>query len=336
MSTVPPPKLHDRIRKTGTWFRSGLTIKHILRIAALFLSVLALAVGTFAQATAGNGAPITAVELGSRTAKGGFRNEDEIAAKFNAWRTDAEAAVWLGFMGYRPGSISSVAATKPHGEKADVVVRISLTENLTQRRGDAKSEPPASAGGQPCRTGNPPQSRGDAKQVDCREGISIKLVSSPTGFNQIDKRWLATYAKMWRMPADVVTALKLFVGETPPTKKGRDAKRMYLNELDPREQKTVIDFFAANKSEIVSDLFKGDGEYSAGWFMVANKSGSKTRWVLRSIEHVIKFFGDGPVEITRAGNLKIGRITMQRKGGDGGRDTAKMLQFKINPALVGL
>lgn len=25
---------------------------------------------------------------------------------------------------------------------------------------------------------------------------------------------------------------------------------------------------------------------------------------------------------------------MQRKGGDGGRETAKMLQFKINPALL--
>ena len=35
-----------------------------------------------------------------------------------------------------------------------------------------------------------------------------------------------------------------------------------------------------------------------------------------------------------AGNLKIGRVTMQRKGGDGGRETAKMLQFKINPALL--
>jgi hypothetical protein len=48
----------------------------------------------------------------------------------------------------------------------------------------------------------------------------------------------------------------------------------------------------------------------------------------------MKFFGDGKIEITRAGNLKIGRVTMQRKGGDAGRDTAKMLQFKINPALL--
>jgi hypothetical protein len=37
------------------------------------------------------------------------------------------------------------------------------------------------------------------------------------------------------------------------------------------------------------------------------------------------------VVVTRGGNLRIGRIAMQRKGGDAGRDTAKMLQFKIDP-----
>jgi len=40
---------------------------------------------------------------------------------------------------------------------------------------------------------------------------------------------------------------------------------------------------------------------------------------------------NGEIEITNRGNFKIGRITMQRKGGDGGRDTSKMLQFKVNP-----
>lgn len=46
----------------------------------------------------------------------------------------------------------------------------------------------------------------------------------------------------------------------------------------------------------------------------------------------LNHFGNEAVEITKRGNYKIGRITMQRKGGDGGRNTAKMLQFKINPA----
>ena len=84
------------------------------RLAAFLFTVFVLAGPLFGQ-DAAPGPDRAAVELGSRTAKGGFRNEDEIAAKFNAWRTDAEAVVWLGFMGYKPGAISSVAVTKPHG-----------------------------------------------------------------------------------------------------------------------------------------------------------------------------------------------------------------------------
>jgi hypothetical protein len=238
------------------------------------------------------------VELGSQTAKNGFKNEDEIAAKFNNWKTDKDARVWLGFLGNRLGDIESVAATKPQGEKADIQVKVKT------------------------------------KTGEKTEGISIKLVSTTNGFNQIDKRWLAHYVKMWKIPADVEAALKLYLGEVKPNKTSRNADRMYINEFDADTQKKIVEFFNANKTEIVSDLFKGDGLYSAGWLMVALKSSAKPRWVLRSIDYVIKFYSDGPVEITRQGNLKIGRITMQRKGGDGGRDTAKMLQFKINPALL--
>ena len=46
----------------------------------------------------------------------------------------------------------------------------------------------------------------------------------------------------------------------------------------------------------------------------------------------VNHFSQGNVIITKRGNFTIGKITMQRKGGDGGRITANMLQFKINPA----
>ncbi len=242
--------------------------------------------------------PDEKIELGSKTAKDGFRNETEIVGKFNNWRTDAEAKVWLAFMGREPVEIENVIATKPHGEKADVQVRIKTKKGAST------------------------------------EGVSIKLVSSPNGFNQIDKRWLATYAKMWKMPLPVVEAMKLFLGEVKPNKASRNPNRMFIDEFDVAMQKEIIDFFKVNKAAIVSDLFQGDGQYSAAWMMVALKSEVKPRWVLRRIDYAINFFGDGPVVITRNGNLKIGRITMQRKGGDGGRETAKMLQFKINPALL--
>ena len=276
------------------------------------LTFLMLAVG-FVAAQAPSAAK---VEKGSQTAKNGFKNEDEIRDKFNNWKTDEDARVWLAAMNYKAADIEAVLAAKPHGEKADVEVRIKT------------------------------------KAGEKVEGISIKLVSSPTGFNQIDKRWLATYARMWRMPTEVRDALKLFVGEVPPvgsqaaslrvTPKSinsqagslRSDQRMDLNEFDAATQKAVVDFFTANKEEIVSDLFAGDGVHAAGWVMVAFKATDKPRWVIRSSADTIKFFGEGKVEITRTGNLKIGRVTMQRKGGDGGRETAKMLQFKINPVQL--
>jgi hypothetical protein len=239
--------------------------------------------------------PVRSARQGSETAREGFRNETRIAGKFNNWRTDAEARIWLTSMGYRVDEIESVSATKPHGEKADILVEV--------------------------KTG----------RAAGREGISIKLVSSEQGFNQIDKRWLAHYAKMWTMPIAVVDALRLFVGETPPTKAGRAVNRMFLNELDPTAKNAIVEFFQTNRPRVVADLFRGDGVYAAGWIMVAQTSGEKPRWVLRKIDDAIRFYADGPVAVTRGGNLKIGRITMQRKGGDAGRDTAKMLQFKIDP-----
>jgi len=263
--------------------------KSIIRYLGYALMLGLLCIGAAAQAVA-------KAELGSLTAKHGFQNETEIAGKFNNWKTDTDAQKWLESMGYSASEVISVDAIKPHGEKADVELRIKT------------------------------------KRAESTEGISIKLVSNPTGFNQIDKRWLSHYQKMWKMPTYVVESLKLFVGEIAPTGKSRQMDRMYLNELDAATQRKVIDFFTANKAEIVSDLLKGDGVYSAGWLMVALKSGDKPKWTVLKMDDAIRFFGDGGVTITRGGNLKIGRITMQRKGGDAGRDTAKMLQFKINPA----
>ncbi len=83
---------------------------------------------------------------------------------------------------------------------------------------------------------------------------------------------------------------------------------------------------------IVSDLLRGRGDFSAGWMLVAQKLTDESRWTLKNINEVMNYFGNGEIRFTKDGNLKIGKIGMQRKGGDGGRKTAQMLQFKINPA----
>lgn len=265
-------------------------MQRLRSILLIVILALAFAGGALAQGAA--------AALGSETAKNGFKNEDQIRDKFNAWKTDADARAWLATMGYKPDEILSVFAVKPSGQKSDVDVTV---ETKTGKRTD---------------------------------GISIKLVSSPHGFNQIDKRWLAHYVKMWSIPPDVESALKLFCGETPPVRPGRSKDRMFLDELTAEQQKAIIDFFTKQRQRVLHDLFRGDGPHAATWFMVAWKPSDKTSWVLKRDEEVEHFFGDGKIELTSGGNLKIGKITVQRKGGDAGRDTAKMLQFKINPALL--
>lgn len=240
-----------------------------------------------------------AILLGSNTARGGFRNEDDVVEKFNNWKTDEDAQKWLETMGYPIKEIERVEAIKLHGYKTDVQVQITIY----------------------------------LKKAISAENISIKLVSNPQGFNQVDKRWVENYIEMWEIPSDLAKVLKQFTGETLPesTNGLRDPRRLFLDEMSKAVQNKIIDFFTKNKILVVSDILKGRGKFSAGWMLVVLKSKDESRWVLKSINHAMNVFAEGEVRITPQGSLKIGKIGMQRKGGDGGRDSAKMLQFKINP-----
>ncbi len=238
------------------------------------------------------------IKLGSATAKGGFRNEDDIVAKFNDWKNDEDAQKWLEIMGYPIDEIKKVEAVKLHGYKTDVQVQITIY----------------------------------LKKAIAAENLSVKLVSNPQGFNQIDKRWVDKYVEMWEIPTDITKILKLFTGEIMPAKSGlKDKRRMLLSEMDETDQKKIIDYFTKNKILVVSDILKGRGKFSAGWMLVALKADEDGKWVLKSINHAMNVFADGEVRITPQGSLKIGKIGMQRKGGDAGRPTSNMLQFKINP-----
>jgi hypothetical protein len=241
------------------------------------------------------------IALGSKTAKGGFTNEQDVIDRFNNWKTDKVAQEWLAEMNYKIDDIEFVKASKVRGQyKADIQVRITILIKL--------------------------------KSQEDLQNLQVKLVSNPQGFNQIDKRWVDKYVELWNIPSDIVKILKLFTGEIAPTKNDlRDPRRMFLDEMSESDQNKLINFIKENKILIVSDLLKGRGEFSADWTLVILKVNGENAWVLKSINHVMNVFGAGDIRITREGSLKIGKIGMQRKGGDGGRDTAKMLQFKINP-----
>ena len=241
------------------------------------------------------------IKLGSKTAKGGFKNEKDVIKRFNNWAKDGVAQKWLRAMGYKISDIEYVKASKVYGQyKADIQVRVRIVIKL--------------------------------KSQEDLQNLQVKLVSNPQGFNQIDKRWIDRYVKFWNIPEDITKILKLFTGEIKPTKRGlKDRRRTLLSEMDKSDQNKIVKFFEDNKILIVSDLLKGRGEFSADWVLVILKVNNKSTWTLKSINEVMNVYGGGDVRITPQGSLKIGKIGMQRKGGDAGRDTSKMLQFKINP-----
>lgn len=239
------------------------------------------------------------IQKGTLTAKDGFKNEDDIVKKFNNWKKDKDAQDWLVLMNYKLKEIEYVEAVKISGYKTDVQVQVTIKLK---------------------------------KAIDV-ENLQVKFVSNFKGFNQIDKRWIEKYIEMWNIPEVIVSILKRYTGQEKPTiKKPKDKRRMFANEFTQAEQNLILKWLKKNQSLIVSDILKGQGKFAAEWMLVAQKVEKNARWILKSMNFCMNYFGNGDVEITKRGNFKIGRITMQIKGGDGGRETSKMLQFKINPA----
>lgn len=221
--------------------------------------------------------------LGSRTAKGGFANEKDIAEKFNSWLSDQEAQEWLVLMGYEIDGIEFVKAVVLRGYKSDINLQITIKQ----------------------------------KEAIDIENIQVKLVSNPKGFNQIDKRPVDRYNEVfgWNMSANIVNILKRFTGELPPNiPNPRRKNRMFIDEFSLQEQEELFAFLNSNKTMIVSDVLRGRGEFSAEWVLVAQKISSNARWVLKNINEVINHYS-GEVCISPKGSIKIGSITIQRKGG---------------------
>lgn len=238
------------------------------------------------------------VQKGSQTAKNGFKNEQDICDKFNNWKNDIEAKNWLLIMNYNLEEIETVNAVVLHGFKADVNVQVKIK----------------------------------LKTAIDTENIQVKLVSNKKGFNQVDKRWLSHYKEMWNIPENIFTLLQYYTGELKPYKSGtKDSRRMFITEFNNEEQKLLLNWFKSNKTLILTDIIKGRGQFSAEWILVAQKIENNARWTLVNINEALQHYSDGDVQISPKGSLYLGKITIQRKGGDNGRETANMLQFKLDP-----
>jgi hypothetical protein len=268
-------------------------------------------------------------EIGSMTAKGGFINETDICNKFVDYKNDNEAKTWLSIMGYNPNKIQKIFAIQ-------IPVRINLEKAISLGVSQEKYDETIKF-----------------KKADIQvrveiiiddilhvENISLKKANKSAGFNQVDKRPVLTYKETWKFNDDIAKWLRLFTGDILPeeilSKKEiqiiRDKRRLFLDEMPIEKMNSIVQFFKNNKSLIISDILRGRGGLSAEWFLVTRKNNDNSiDWILKDINNVCNFYSQGEVEISPRGSLKIGRATMQRKGGT---PDPTSLQFKINPLAL--
>lgn len=261
-------------------------------------------------------------QLGSTTAKGGFDNEKTIVAKFNDYKNDTHAKGWLTIMGYDTDDIQSLTAiqipTRLNKNKATQFGISAEQLDFTQKykKADLQIQLTIMIDG-----------------IIHRENISLKKADLTANFNQIDKRAVTTYQKMWGFDDDIAKTLKQFTGEIKPTEGEqallKDKRRWYLTELPSSDTQKLLEFLTANKYLIISDIIKGRGMLCAEWFLVSCFHGdSAIDYCLKNINEVINHYAQGDVQISPKGSLIIGRLTAQRKGGT---PDPTSLQFKIKP-----
>ncbi len=249
------------------------------------------------------------VMTGSEIAKGGFRNEQEVVDKFNNWQKDKDAKQWLQLMMYNLNEIESVHAEKigQKGYKSDINVVIKI--NVRKKNND--------------------------KILETVENIQVKLVSNSKGYNQVEKKKVAQYEEIWHMPPKVKELLKLYDGELPPREGSRESKRMFVDEFSVDEKAMLHEYLHKNLIMIISDVIRGRGRFAAEWTLVIQKFDEEYNWKLMAVNEAISIYaGDYTVKFTEKGNIRLGNITLQRKGGDNGAESANMLQFKANPMIL--
>lgn len=186
--------------------------------------------------------------------------------------------------------------------------------------------------------------------------ISVKEFDVKADYNHVERNYVDFYAQKWSMPRDVYIALKRFVGEVD--KQGnlisietleREAellnmspgklskkRRTFLNQMDMRTREIVKEFFRSNKAKILKEIFIDDENVE--FFIIAKRQGNVAYYYVVPTKDVLDVYSSGDVVITPRGSLQIGKVVLQRKGGDhrtngGWVDVvASQLQFKISPS----
>lgn len=114
-----------------------------------------------------------------------------------------------------------------------------------------------------------------------------------------------------------------------------------MKRENPELVKKVIDFFSNKKEEIIKSVLIDNEPIDKFFFIIAEIKNDETIcYYIITAKSLIDIYTQGDIRITSEGNLLIGKVEMQRKGGnhwngeDWNDDKANQLQFKIRPSEI--
>lgn len=265
---------------------------------------------------------------GSATARGGFDNEKAIA---EAFRTNgAFSNQCLEFMGYRGGRvIGAVTVPSKLGiQSAKTILEMptdptpaKLEEITRQQKADVRLTIEHS---------------GQTVTVN----LSLKKANKKADFNQIDKRSVDTYQKLWGFDEEISLWLKLFTGaldrviferHTKGLETDKKRHRLKFTAFPETKQQLILDFLSANKTRLIEDVVRGRGSLSADYIVVTRQAGISKEVHLCKASDAVSYLQQGEVKKSPRGSIEFGKLTIQRYGGSPKPD---LLQFKIKPSLL--
>jgi hypothetical protein len=163
--------------------------------------------------------------------------------------------------------------------------------------------------------------------------ISLKCcVDFRKGFNQIKRSSLKNFGVEFDVPDSIQAILRRYTfGRKKFILKGRNFNQDELGELTT--------FLNSHRKALLLSAFTGQAKKpKANWLLLhqwtppnwERNVAKRQRSELISMQEVLQIFVGLPVGFTRQGTITFGAgITLQRKGGDKGKDTANDLQFKM-------
>jgi hypothetical protein len=265
---------------------------------------------------------------GSATALGGFANEAAIAKAFRTNGTFSNQC--LEFMGYRGGRvIDAVTVPSKLGvQSAKTILEMptdptpaELEEITRQQKADVRLTIEHS---------------GQTVTVN----LSLKKANKKADFNQIDKRSVDTYQRLWGFSDEIALWLKLFTGAADPetfdrnTKnlnRDEDRRRLKFTAFPETEQQLILDFLTTNKIRLIEDVVRGRGPLSAEYIVVTRQTGISKEVHLCKASDAVSYLQQGDVKKSPRGSIEFGKLTIQRYGGS---PSPELLQFKIKPSLL--